>query len=388
MNSNSIFKRSRGLIALFLLAFGSAGFAASSEMMWVYFGTYSGAKSKGIYVSRFDSASGKLGAPELAAEIRSPSFLALHPRNPWLYAVSEVGDFGGKRSGAVSAFVIDPKTGKLKLLNQQPSGGGGPCHLSVDRSGKCVLTANYGTGSVAALPLHEDGGLGEPAATIQHHGSSVNPQRQEGPHAHYITPDPANSFALACDLGLDRVLVYHLDPAKPSLAANDPPFASVKPGSGPRHLVFSSDGKFVYVVNEMASTVTAFTYDEKLGSLRELQTIATLPADFKGQSTCAEIQGHPSGRFIYASNRGHDSIAVFEVAAATGELSKVEIQSTQGKTPRHFALDPSGRWLLAENQGSDGVVEFKVDPGSGRLTATGERIAIGSPVCAVFCEAR
>jgi 6-phosphogluconolactonase len=250
------------------------------------------------------------------------------------------------------------------------------------------LTANYGTGSIAALPLHEDGSLSEPGTIIQHHGSSVNPQRQEGPHAHYITPDPANSFALACDLGLDHVLVYHLDPAKASLVANDPPFASVKPGSGPRHMVFGRDGKFVYVVNEMASTVTAFAYDAKQGSLRELQSISTLPADFKGQSTCAEIQAHPSGRFIYASNRGHDSIAVFAVAAATGELSKVEIQPTQGKTPRHFALDPSGRWLLAENQGSDTVIEFKVDSETGRLVATGERISVGSPVCAVFPEAK
>ena len=376
------------LAALFLLAVGHAGLAASSDSMWVYFGTYTGAKSKGIYVSQFDSATGKLGAPELAAAIRSPSFLALHPKNPWLYAVSEVSDFGGDRTGSVSAFVIDRKTGKLNALNQQPSGGSGPCHLSVDRSGKCVLTANYGSGSVAALPLHEDGSLGDLGAIIQHRGSSVNLQRQEGPHAHFITPDPANSFALACDLGLDHVLLYHLDPVKAALVANDPPFASVKPGSGPRHLVFSSDGKFVYVVNEMGSTVTAFAYDSKQGSLRELQTITTLPPDFKGESTCAEIQAHPSGRFIYASNRGHDSIAVFSVATATGELSKVEVQSTQGKTPRHFALDPSGHWLLAENQGSDSVVEFKVDTESGRLTATGERITVSSPVCAVFCEAK
>jgi 6-phosphogluconolactonase len=378
--------KTRSLLLAVLAVAMFLGFAgnARGESLWVYIGTYTGAKSKGIYVSRLDTSSGKLAAPELAAETRSPSFLALHPTGPWLYAAGEVSDFGPSRSGMISAFQMDRRTGKLKALNQQSSGGGGPCHLAVDHAGKCVLTANYGSGSVAALPLRADGSLGEPGSVIQHHGSSVNRERQAGPHAHFIVPDPANNFALACDLGLDHVLVYRLDAGTASLVPNDPPFAAIKPGSGPRHLVFSLDGKFAYVVNEMASTVTAMAYDAKQGSLRELQTVSTLPTEFKGQSTCAEIQLHPSGRFVYASNRGSDSIAVFAVAAGTGELSRVEVQPTQGKTPRHFGIDPSGRWLLAENQGSDSIIEFQIDGVNGRLTPTGERIVVGSPVCTVF----
>ena len=244
----------------------------SPGTMLVYIGTYTGAKSKGIYVSRFDPATGRLTAPELAVETPSPSFLALHPGGRFLYAVGETANLGGKRTGAVSAFSLDAKTGKLTLLNRQSSGGAGPCHLAVDQTGKCLLVANYGSGSIAALPIQADGALGEPGAVIQHQGSSVNPQRQAGPHAHFITPDPANRFALACDLGLDQVLVYRLDPAKASLAANDPPFAAVKPGSGPRHLAFHPSGRFVFLINEMGSTLTAFAYDAKRGALKELQT--------------------------------------------------------------------------------------------------------------------
>ena len=245
--------------------------------MLVYIGTYTGGKSKGIYVSRFDPATGQLTSPELAAATPSPSFLALHPGGRFLYAVGETTNLGGKRVGAVSAFSLDAKTGKLTLLNQQSSGGAGPCHLAVDQTGKCLLAANYGSGSIAALPIQADGTLGEPGAVIQHQGSSVNPQRQAGPHAHFITPDPANRFALTCDLGLDQVLVYRLDPAKSTLAANDPPFAAVKPGSGPRHLAFHPSGRYVFLINEMGSTLTAFAYDAQRGALKELQTVSTLP---------------------------------------------------------------------------------------------------------------
>jgi len=358
--------------------------ASATQSMRIYFGTYTGPKSKGIYVSRFDPATGKLGPPELAAQTVNPSFLAVHPHRRFLYAVGETSDFGGKREGAVKAFSIGEESGQLTLLNHQSSGGAGPCHLAVDHSGKCLLVANYGSGSIAALPIQSDGSLAEPSATIQHRGSSVNPQRQAGPHAHFITPDPDNRFALACDLGLDQVLVYRLDAPKAALAANDPPFTAVKPGAGPRHLAFHPSGRFTFLINEMGSTITVFAYDAQGGVLKELQTISTLPDGFAGKSTCAGVQVHPSGKFIYGSNRGHDSIAVFAFDIAGRRLTCVEHQSTQGKTPRHFAIDPAGRWLLAENQGSDNVVLFRVDTATGRLSPTGHLVEVPTPVCAIF----
>jgi len=357
---------------------------ATNDPMRVYIGTYTGAKAKGIYVAEFDSATGKLSTPELAARTSSPSFLALHPNRRFLYAVGETSNLGGKAMGAVRAFAVAAGTGRLGLLNEQPSGGSGPCHLSVDPTGRCVLVANYGSGSVAALPIGGDGNLGEAATTIQHRGSSIDAQRQAGPHAHFITADPAGRFALACDLGLDKVLVYRLDPAKPALAPNDPPAAAMKPGLGPRHLAFHPNGRYVYVISEIAATLTAFAYDAERGRLEELQTLSTLPQDFSGIKSCAEIQVHPSGKFVYASNRGHDSIAVFAVDAGSGKLRFVECQSSQGKTPRFFAIDPTGRWLLAENQDSDTIVVFRVDADSGLLSPVGETVSVGSPVCAVF----
>ena len=362
----------------------SAETVPSGSAMLVYIGTYTGAKSKGIYVSRFDPATGWLTSPELAAETPSPSFLAIHPGKHFLYAAGEATNLGGKPIGAVSAFKLDAKTGQLTLVNQESSGGAGPCHLAVDRTGKCLLVANYGSGSIAALPIRADGSLAEPSAVIQHHGSSINPQRQAGPHAHFITPDPDNRFTLTCDLGLDQVLVYRLDPGKGSLVANAPPFAAVKPGSGPRHLAFHPSGRFVFLINEMGSTLTVFAYDANRGVLKASQTISTLPEGFAGNSTCAEVQVHPSGKFVYGSNRGQDSIAVFGFDAASGKLTSLEHQPTQGKTPRHFALDPGGKWLFVENQDSDNIVVFQVDSKTGRLRPAGQTVSVGSPVCAVF----
>jgi 6-phosphogluconolactonase len=361
---------------------------AAAREQFVYFGTYSGPKSKGIYISRFDPATGRLTAPELAAETRNPSFLAIHPGARFLYAVGEIDDAQGKGNGTVSAFAIEVQTGKLTLLNQQSSGGSGPCHLAVDSRGKCVLTANYGSGRVAALPLRADGSLGAATATIQHTGFSVNPQRQAGPHAHFICPSPDDRFALACDLGLDRVIAYHLDPNVPRLTPANPGFVTVSPGAGPRHLTFSPGGKFVYVINEMISSITAFSYEAKTAAMTEVQTISTLPMESSTTSSCAEIAMHPTGRFLYGSNRGHDSIAVFAVDKKSGKLACLEHQSTQGRTPRHFTIDPTGRWLLAENQGSDTVVVFRIDPVTGKLQPTGQTLPIGSPVCAVFVGGR
>jgi len=359
-----------------------------AESFRVYFGTYTGAKSKGIYVAQFDSVTGKLSRPELAAETRNPSFLAVHPNVRFLYAVGEVNDTQGQRAGAVNAFAIESSSGKLTPLNQQTSGGTGPCHISVDATGKCALVANYGSGSIAALPIRADGSLGEATSVIQHAGASVNPKRQAGPHAHFITPSPDNRLALACDLGLDQVLVYQLEAANAKLSTNHPPFASVAPGAGPRHFVFSPDGKFIYVINEMKLTITIFGYEAKTGAMTELQTLSTLPSGYTAtdKDSCSEIAMHPNGKFVYGSNRGHDSIAVFAVQSKSGALTLVQHESTQGRTPRHFAIDPTGRWLLAENQNSDSVVVFSIDPTTGKLQPTGQTATVGSPVCAVFVK--
>jgi 6-phosphogluconolactonase len=373
----------QSLCALVALATGG-GRALGSDELLTYVGTYTGEKSRGIYLSRFDPRNGRLSTAELAAETKNASFLAVHPKQHVLYAVGEVEDFGGRETGSVSAYDFDAKSGKLTLLNQQPSGGTDPCHLAVDATGRCLLVANYGSGSIAALPLRPDGSLGPPSTVIQHHGSSVNPQRQAGPHAHYITPDPANRFALVCDLGLDQILLYRFDPAKSLLAPSDPPSVTLKRGAGPRHLAFAPDGRRAYVINEMGSTLTAFGYDAKKAILTELQTISTLPERFTGQSTCAEVQVHPSGKFVYASNRGDDSIAIFAAELRTSALTAVGREPTRGKTPRHFALAPGGKWLLAENQDSNEVVVFGVDSRTGKLSATGSTLEVGSPVCIVF----
>jgi 6-phosphogluconolactonase len=358
--------------------------SAEDNQLLVYIGTYTDGKSKGIYTCRLDLATGSLSPPGLAAEAKNPSFLSVHPNRRFLYAVNEVDEFAGKEGGSVSAFTIQPETGKLTLLNQQPSGGGGPCYLVVDKTGKYVLVANYGGGSVSALPVQKEGRLGEATAFVQHRGSSVNPERQEGPHAHSINVDAANRFAVAADLGLDKLLVYRFDSTKGTLTPNDPASASVKPGAGPRHFAFHPKGTSAYVINEMQSTLTAFSYDSGHGVLKELQTISTLPPRFEGENTTAEVQVHPSGKFLYGSNRGHDSIAVYAINPDKGTLTFVEHQSTRGKTPRNFGIDPTGRYLLAANQDSGSVVVFRIDSQTGRLTPIGQSIEVPSPVCVKF----
>lgn len=377
-------ERMKQTFATFGLLFALSQFPVSAREYLVYFGTYTGAKSKGIYIARFDDKTGKLSAAELAAETKSPSFLAPHPNGRVLYAVGEATSVGETRQGAVTAFSIEPRNGQLTVLNSQPSGGGGPCHLTLDAKRGLLFTANYGSGSVGALPIRADGTLDAPISVAQHTGSSVNPRRQEGPHAHCVNLDLARKFLLVCDLGLDKVMVYRLGEGAATLTPNDPPFANVAAGAGPRHLAFQPTGKFVRVLNELNSTITTYAYDQRRGTLQEGQTISTLPAGFSGSTSCAEIEVHPSGKFVYASNRGHDSIAVFAADKRTGLLSPVEHEPTQGKTPRHFALDPSGDWLLAENQGSDSVVVFRVNARTGALEATGQTVEVPSPVCAVF----
>jgi len=375
--------RSEGIFALtILLAVGSARAAE----YFVYLGTYTSGQStsKGIYVARFDTATGALSAPELAAEARNPSFLALHPNGRFLYAV---GELGGAQGGALSAYAIEAGTGRLKPINQVSSRGSSPCHLAVDKTGRYVIVVNYGSGSVAAYALKEDGSLGESTAFIQHAGSSVNPKRQQGPHAHSVNISPDNRFAVVADLGLDQVLVYRFDASKGSLEANQPPYAKVAPGSGPRHFAFHPSGRYAYVINELASTVTAFRWDARQGALTEIQTISTLPAEFKGENYTAEVVVHPNGRFLYGSNRGHDSIAVFAIDKQ-GKLALVEVAPSGGQMPRNFALAPGGQWLLAANQRSNNVVVFRVDASTGRLKPSGTEIKVGAPVCVRFLPAR
>ena len=351
---------------------------------WVYIGTYANGKGTGIALLEMDGATGKLTSHGLAAESINPSFLAIHPTGKYLYAVNEVGEFGGEKAGAVSAFALDRASGKLTPLNQQSSKGAGPCHLIVDRTGKNVLVANYGGGSAAVLPIGDDGRLGAATAFVQHSGSGKNPRRQEGPHAHSINLDAANRYAVVADLGLDKVFVYRFDADKGTLTANQPPYVSLSPSSGPRHFAFHPDKRHAYVINEMLSTVTALDYDAERGVLKPLQTLSTIVLSARDGNSTAEVQVHPSGKFVYGSNRGYDSIAIFSVDPASGELTPVAHQSTQGKTPRNFGIDPTGSFLLAANQDSGTVVVFKIDQQTGRLTPTGDVAKVPSPVCVKF----
>jgi 6-phosphogluconolactonase len=361
---------------------------AQDAPMLVYLGTYTGPKSKGIYVVRFDPKTGAMGQPEVAAEIKNPSFVTIHPSRRFLYAVGEVSDFGGKKAGAVSAFSIDPSTGKLTMINQESTGGDGPCWVSTDATGKVALVANYGGGSVESLPIKPDGSLGAPATFIQHTGSSVNKSRQGEPHAHSINVTPDNRYAVAADLGLDKLMIYDLNTNDAMLKPHDPPFAKMPPGAGPRHLAWHPNGKVAYVCGEMGMTVTAFTYDGAKGTLTEIQTIGTLPPGTEPSTkySTAEVQVHPSGKFLYVSNRGHNSIATFTIDEATGKLTAAGHVPSGGKTPRNFRIDPTGTWLLAAHQDSDNVVEFKIDPRTGALTPTGVNLTVGSPVCVKFLQ--
>jgi 6-phosphogluconolactonase len=349
----------------------------------LYVGTYTRPqKSKGIYAFRFQPATGKLTSVGLVAETASPSFLAVHPNQHFLYAVNEV------KPGTVSAFAIDSETGKLKPLNQVPSKGSGPAHLTTDRSGKFLFVANYDNGSVASFPIHDDGSLGEASAFIQHSGSSVNQQRQKGPHAHCTVMAPDNRYVFVADLGMDQVLGYRFDPQRGGMATDEPAITKLPPGSGPRHVAFRPDGRFLYVLGEMACTVTAYRYDAARGSTEEMQTVPTLPADFQGTKSGAEIAVHRSGNYLYASNRGHDTIAVFRIDLTSGKLTPGGNVPTRGKTPRAFSIDPTGTWLFAANQDSDNMSMFRIDLKTGGLNPVGDPVDVFSPVSVVFAATK
>jgi 6-phosphogluconolactonase len=387
------------VLAVFVLAW--AGFArplrgetkkipAASSYL-VYVGTYTAGTSKGIYDYRFDPKTGQLTPIGVAAEVVNPSFLATDPQHHFLYAVTEMGQAHGpeayKTNGSISSFSIDRKTGTLTFLNKIDSGGGGPCHLVVDKTGKMLFVANYGSGSVASFAIKPDGSIGERTGFDQHTGSSVDPARQKGPHAHAVVLSPDNRFLFVPDLGTDQIKIYRVDAAKGTFTPNDLPFATVKAGYGPRHFTFGRGAKFAYAVCEMGSSVAVFSYDPAKGSLTPVQTISNLPSDFKGVNNSAEIEVDRSGRFLYASNRGNDSITVFAIDPVKGTLTNVQVVPTQGNMPRNFAIDPTGQYLIAANQKSNSMVVFAIDPKDGQLKPAGQTLDISSPVDILFVPA-
>jgi len=359
----------------------SAPHKAAASHMFVYIGSYTQKEQTGITLLDLNMKTGELTKKKVVSDGDNPTYLVLSPDHKTLYACNETANFQGEKAGAVSSFSIDPSTGALTLLSQQSTRGDGPCHIEVDKLNKLVLVANYGAGSVAAFPVLAGGKLGPASFFEQHEGKSVDPARQEGPHAHCFTLDAANRYGFACDLGLDKVFVYKVDAANGTVTPNDPPFATVPPGSGPRHIAFTPNNHFAYVCNEMLSTVTAFAYDAEHGKLTALNTISTLPPDFHGNSSTAEIETSHDGHFVYVSNRGHNSIAIFAADPKTGKLTPIGYQPTEGKTPRCFKVDPTTTFMLAANQDTDTVYSFRVDRKTGKFTPTGHSVRVSMPVC-------
>ena len=374
-----------------LIMLGSMLFTASPAMadttdspsrQFVYIGTMVTGGEPGIYRFAFDTATGTLEPLGTVSGIGRPSFLALSPDGEYLYAAGELGE-GKQKTGGAAAYRIDDESGELTLLNTRDTGGGGACYVAVDATGRCVMAANYGGGSVASFPVDADGSLGERASFIQHEGSSVTP-RQKGPHAHSINPDPTNRFAIAADLGLDKLLVYRLDSAAATLTPHAPPAADITAGSGPRHLTFHPDGRHAYAINELASTVTVLAWDAEAGTLSPTQTVTTLPDNFDGENTTAEVAISPDGRFLYGSNRGDDSLAVFAIDPDDGTLTPAGHTPTGGQQPRHFRIDPTGAFLIAANQKSNSLVVFRIDRETGNLTRVGDGVTVPTPVCVKF----
>lgn len=355
----------------------------------VYVGTYTtDGRSRGIHLVRMDEDTGALTLAGLAGDATNPSFLVRAAGDRYLYAVNETTEYEGAPSGSASAFARDPDTGALTLLGRQPTRGGAPCYVSLDRDGRFVLVANYVGGSVAVYPIRNDGALGAATAFVQHAGKGADPQRQSSPHAHCVMTDPANRFALVADLGLDRILVYAFDARMGTLSARAVHQGVLAAGAGPRHFVFGPGGRIVYVVNELDSTITTMRYEPETGALTAIASIPSVNEPFEGRNAPGHVELHRSGRFLYMSNRGHDSIAVFGIDATQGSLRPVQAISTGGKWPRHFTIDETGRYLYVANQRSDSVVGFRIDGETGRLAPTGQTLEIPSPVCVRFAASR
>lgn len=348
----------------------------------VYIGTYTGPKSKGVQQIQLDPSTGALSAPELVGETESPSSLAITPDHRFLYSVNEMANVDGKGAGGVSAFSVDQASGKLTFLNQQTAGGGGPCYVGLDPAAKHAFVANYGSGSFEVLPIEADGKLGNPTAFIQDKDDS-GAEKPRQPHGHWMNTDPSGKFVLACDLGLDSVFVFHFDSEKGTLAPADPPAAITPAGAGPRHLAFSPDGHFAYVLTELKSTVVVFKWDSENGTLHEIQTLSSLQPDNDGKTASAEIRIHPSGKFLYATNRGDGTIAVFDVDPTSGKLAAKAFTPSGVKGPRGMNLDPSGNWLLVAGQSSDNLISFRIGPKTGLLTQA-QHVDVGGPVDVLF----
>ena len=361
---------------------------AAAKGQWVaYIGTYTRNKSKGIYAYRFDPKTGNATEIGLVAETSNPSFLAVHPNHRFLYAVNENSNYQGQSAGSVSSFEIDPKTAKLKLLNTVSTKGGGPCHLTLDRTGKVLIVVNYGGGSTASYQVKPDGSLSEAVSFIQHTGTVANQQRQGGPHAHSAVMSPDNRLVMVADLGLDKILEYKVDVMSGKLTPNDPPFGTLKPASGPRHTTFSKDGHFFYAINEITCNITAFSFDAQKGTLTEIQTISTNPPDYTAPNkSTAEIRLHPNGKWLYGSNRGPNTIAMFQVDTKTGKLTEGPRVPSGGRTPRGFAIDPTGSTMWVGSQDSDQLTIFKIDQKTGALTPSGKTFEVGAPVDVLFVQ--
>jgi len=350
---------------------------------FVFVGTYTeteGSQSQGIYVYRMEPSSGELTLERVIKNILNPSFLEIHPGGRFLYGVNEVQSYARQAGGGVSAFSIESE--QASLLNDQLSHGSDPCYVSVEQTGHFALVANYTSGSVAMFPIQPDGQLGAASDVIQHSGSSVHPERQTGPHAHCILPDPTNRFAVAVDLGLDKLLIYQMDLEQGKLHKYAE--VDVKPGAGPRHLTFHPNGQFAYLINELNSTLICYRYHAEDAKFEVLQTIPALPEDFMGENLCADIHISPHGNYLYASNRGHDSIVRFFIDQDTGLLTYQEHISTEGREPRNFAIDPGGAFLLVANQKTNSIVTFKIDAENGGLSNTEHKVEVSMPVCVKF----
>lgn len=370
------------LACLVLLA---ATIGASARDYTALLGTYTQGGSRGLYLVRLNGDTGALSAPELVAELPNPEFLALHPGGRLVYALTQVKNADGKSAGAVAAFALDPATGRLTLLNTEATGRGGLTHLAVDATGRMVVAASYGGGYVVSFPLQADGRLG-PAASLFDQAGPLGPKsdRQNAPHPHSVTLSPDNRFAFIADLGVDRVFAYALAPETGTLALHPAGAVTIAPGSGPRHTKFSPDGKNFYVLDELDGTVTACRYDTASGVAEPFQRVSTTADDYTGRQSCSEIRLHPGGRFVYAANRGNNTIAVFARDPATGALTRLESVPTGGKNPRNFNLTPDGALLVCGHQDTDNVTVFRVDPASGRLSPTANTVTVPKAICVLF----
>jgi 6-phosphogluconolactonase len=350
----------------------------------LYVGTYTGKGSEGIYRFSLSNGDGKLVPEGLAAEVKNPSFLAVSPDKRYLYCINEMSDLNGKKSGGATSFAVDGESLELTQLDQVPSGGVGPCYVSVTGDGNAILTANYGSGSVALLPAMDDGGLGDPVSVSQHEGSSVDPKRQDGPHAHCIMSDPSGRYALAVDLGLDQVIAYRLASESTQMDISAPVKNEVHKGAGPRHIAFHPNGKIAYTSNELDSTVSTWEWSAEDGKLKEIGHVSTLPDDTQTTNYPSEVLVHPNGKFVYVANRGHDSIAVLKIDETSGKLELVATEPCRGENPRGMTLSPGGDFMIIGNQDSANIAAFRIDSATGMTKFTSEHKGIDRPVGIVF----